>query len=900
MQSIETLALQTYENNIAYFKKSQQKLFEMINVLNLAIEKGDYTPRYDLEYLKDYFDVKELATGNYLYATSSSKVSKEFASIVNFKKNSYTYEGLPVYRSTDIQDRDSDKGRGLEGIYPIMDYYLDHTSDTDSMKSIEKFIFVGVALGFHISEIAKRVESKYYLIIEDDLELFRLSLFTTDYAGLARKSALYFAIADDDNLFLKTINPFLENAFFDNRYLKYAHFPTHSTNKLKQIQNAILSQNFISFHYKTELYKYLRPLEYLNDGYKVLNLSRHIKNDLLYSKPVLLITAGPSLEKNIEWLKENHERFIIMAVSATLKTLYKYGIKPTILTHVDGFSTSMKHYENIPVEEFLKNTLVILGPFADSLLKKLFRKEQLYYFEEETEYIRDFGSISAPCVGSFSLLLGLILNTKEFYLLGLDFAVDQKTGSTHTSGHAHSEEVDMMKKDEVSDTMSLRENLLPVQGNFEPKVYTNTLFNFSLQSLQNNILKVKREDQEVYNLNDGAYIYATTPTKITEVDVNNYEKLDKDKIAKELKATLDKHSVTQLNDADMDSLQKRLEYSLEIKSKIEEYSKGVSKTSPENFMADLLGVVSSIVKVRNRETNNIVQVYYSYFKHVLPIVFDLFNTQGLKNKKQHIKRLNEMITKEMINIEGIYSQRLSSFLSGEKDKVKERETSFMLSLYEEIDVEKLRSMRSNNHTLSFFINEKILEDEIFLSYIKELYTLREKVLFCIYYFDETYLEEFQLIFKEHLSRFRFMIPKDIYDVAESSDVYIMSGKVYAHDKLFLKLREFSNIPTIQHTPVLKDVSLKSSLEPMSKALREATLLRWNSLGYSKEDIEKASNSIHYLIYKPYLPSLTLDTNMYDFMYKDLLYALLRDDKAREAYVEYYRKEIIYLEKNRLI
>ena len=360
MQSIETLALQTYENNIAYFKESQPKLLEMINVLSLAIENGDYTPRYDLEYVKDYFDVKELASGNYLYATSSTAVSKEFSSIINFKKNSYSYEGIPIYRSTSIVDRESDKGRGLEGIYPIMDYYLDNTKEDETMNSIEKFIFVGVALGLHITEITKKVKSKYYLIIEDDLELFRLSLFTTDYANLAKQSELHFAIADDDNLFLKTINPFLENAFFDNRYLKYAHFPTHSTNKLKQIQNAILSQAFISFQYKTELYKHLRPLEYSSDGYNVLNLSRHIQNDLLSSKPVILITSGPSFQKNIEWLKEHHERFIIVAVSSTLKVLHQHNITPNIVTHVDGFSSSMRHYEDFPIQEFLKNTLV--GP----------------------------------------------------------------------------------------------------------------------------------------------------------------------------------------------------------------------------------------------------------------------------------------------------------------------------------------------------------------------------------------------------------------------------------------------------------------------------------------------------------------------------------------------------------
>jgi len=550
MHTIEEVAIQTYEKNREYFSANHPNIIKLLNFLDRAFANAEMQARYDLEYIDGYFDAKELVSGNFLYATDSNKISDEFCGSVNFKKNAYTYEGVPVYHSKSITDLTTDKAKALEGVYPIMDYVLENTHEGERMQTIEKFIILGVALGIHISKIDALVQAKEYLIIEDDLELFRLSLFTTKYYELAQTSTLYFSVADDSALFSQTMATFLENSFFHNRYLKYAHFPTHSSEKLRDIQNTIMSQGFISFQYKALLSKNLRPLEYMDDGYKILNLSKAIKNRLFESNPVLLLTAGPSFHKNIEWLKENHERFIIVAVSATLKTLYKHNIQPTIITHIDGFATSLQHYEGFPVQEFLKNTLAILGPFSDGLVKKFLPKENVFYYEEDTEYIEDFKAPVMPCVGSFSLLMSLVLGAKELYLLGLDLALDQKSGSSHTRGHAFSERHDLSTKDELKESMSLRENLIKVRGNFQETVYTNGVFKFSIDALHNFLPQIKQKHQKIYNLNDGAYFENTVATNIDHVDVGAYEKLEKLSVVKELKELLTRDSVSKLNEKD--------------------------------------------------------------------------------------------------------------------------------------------------------------------------------------------------------------------------------------------------------------------------------------------------------------------------------------------------------------
>lgn len=663
MESIETKAIRTYEKNLEYFAKNNKDVMDKLQTLNSALENGTYTPKYDLEYIKTYFDVKELKSGRYLYDNDSNDISKELGKQVDFHKNSYSFEGFPLYKfSKEKLANLNDKSRGLEGIYPVMNYYIDNTDDNDEMNKIEKFIFIGVGLGIHAPLVNEKIKATEYLIIEDDIELFRLSLFVTSYFDIAKNAKLYFSIEDNENIFLIKMNRFLQNTFFYNRYLKYSYFPAHSNNKIKQIQNALASQPFTIFPYKTQLEKTLRPLEYINDGYRVLNLSRHFEDSIFSKKPVLLITAGPSLKKNIEWLRANHKKFIVVAITATLKALYENDIVPDIVTHLDGFEHSLCHLENFPVKEFLKNSIIVLGPFSPSKLRTLFSKEQIYYYEDQINYFQNFGQLSARCIGSSTLLLSLLFNAKELYLLGQDLAVDQESGSTHSNDHIYSSKNDMLAKDNLENVMSFRKNLFPVEGNFTKTVYTTSLFHSSLQSLYTGIPKLKLQDQSIYNLNNGAYIHLATPTQIQDIDTDSFETIDKQKLAVSVHKLLNRYSAKELSSDDIDLIKKRLAYSKEIKNIILDYQNRVSKTHKEKYLYDLLGVTSQLLSRHNNISDSFTEIYHSYFNYALPIIMDFFNTKGLKNSKKHIKVFNGFVEKELLNIEDVYEKSLEDFI----------------------------------------------------------------------------------------------------------------------------------------------------------------------------------------------------------------------------------------------
>jgi len=658
MEDIQNKAIQTYQKNIQYLQTTHPEVLKLINILEQAIQNGDYKEKYTLEYVNDGFDIQEISTELYLYEKNSTQISKEFAKAVNYDKNNATIEGLPIiYMQADKKLTDKEYGR--YGLFPIMRYYIDNTfkENLHFMKEIKKYIFLGVGLGLHITTIHNKIKAKNYLIIEDDLEFFKLSLFTTKYYEIAEEAKLYFSISSDKENFIKTFSRFLNDTAFDNRFLKFTHFGIHSNDKIKDMQYLISTQGFHTFPYRTHLEKFIRPLNYINDGSYFLNFSNKFTDTIFESKPVLLLAAGPSLQKNIQWVKNNKDNFIIVAVSATLHLLINNDIKPDIVTHVDGFQASLVHFKGIN-KEFLKDTIAIVESFAPLEVREMFQKENIFTVANLTEYFQGMKGIPATCVGSFTFNILLSFNVKELYLLGLDLALDQESGETHSSDHGYGKTLDLNTKNE-NNIMNMKKNIQSIEGNFTKEVLTISEFALSVTTINNFISYKKSNTQTIYNLNDGAKFHNTVPLRPANI---RKKKIDKTSLTEEIRDSLKKISVNKLSTDDINSMKKRLIDVQTIKKIINNYSQK-KHTNSDMFLYELTSFYIELLKKQTREENNIAYVYMNYFNYLLPILIDHFNTKNLKHKKKDVKTYNKYVTNELYEIEDIYEKALTKFLN---------------------------------------------------------------------------------------------------------------------------------------------------------------------------------------------------------------------------------------------
>ncbi len=665
MNTIEQQVTQTYLDNIAYFQQVHPRLYEQIAALETSIDKGYYTPKYELEYKEDYFDVIEPSSGTLLYGTNSITLAQRAANSISYKKNenvletffsrTFSEEALRYYASQEVQHS------AYHGLAPIMDYANKHAdSKTTTMRAIHKFIFLGVGLGIHIATIDQKIGAKAYLIIEDDLELFRLSLFTCNYHLLAQKANLHFWIFNDENFHHNVAN-FLSDSFVENHYIKFFHLPSHHDIKFKTLQSIIASQEHLTFSYTALMNQYIKPLEHLYNNHPFLNISQQWHHQLLAETPVLLIAAGPSLKKNIIWLKQHHKKFIIVAVSATLTLLEREGITPDIIIHIDGFEVSLAHFDALSSQEFLNHSITL---FSASVLQEHVDRvssQRCYFYQNLAQYKKDFGAIVGPCVGSQSLGLLLKLGVTNLYLLGLDLALDQQSGRTHTQEHIQSKTLDLSKHDEVEETFTFASSTISVRGNFDEKVMTTSSFNISIDTINRFIATEKTASQTIYNLNDGAFFEQTIPLPISDIPLARWEHLDKHLLQQSLQKIFNTHTEKGLNHAEYASLEKMIAHAQKLKGVIEAYQSQSIPSSIDAYKQRFIAFIDTLLAMEEGERYHLSIIYLYYLNNIVTYLFDILNTKELKNHKHHIKKVNKMVTSVVREIEETYEKKITNF-----------------------------------------------------------------------------------------------------------------------------------------------------------------------------------------------------------------------------------------------
>ena len=466
-----------FQQNIEYFQTQHPQLFQKLSEYDSAVVNGYYAEKYELVYEDDMFDVVEKATNTKLYNNAITQYTQNVKDTISFTASENSFATFAPTAGEESVD-----GR---------------------LMSIEKFIFFGVGLGTHLSAIDEKIDAHTYLIVEDDLELFRLSLFVTDYKKLSHGKKLYFSVFETEKEFEQSAQNFLEEQFYYNYYIKFFQMLNHSEEKLKSFHLLVATQPHTTYFYTDMLEQMLKSLPIVQSDYNYLHKAVTLQDDTLNTKPYLLIASGPSLEANKEWLKEYQSVFTIVAVSSSLSFLEQHSINVDMIVSLDGFKRNQRVFQNLNVSYF--NDAVAL--FSDKLNPEtlaLFKKENIFLFEVDTHYKKDVLRPVAPCVGSLSYQLLLLFGVKELYLLGLDMAIDATSGKTHTSTHIATKELDTTNRVDESDVLTYKQTLLEVEGNLQQSVLTTPHFASSIQAVNLSTHYFKKEYQKVYNLSNGA------------------------------------------------------------------------------------------------------------------------------------------------------------------------------------------------------------------------------------------------------------------------------------------------------------------------------------------------------------------------------------------------------------
>jgi len=380
-----------------------------------------------------------------------------------------------------------------------------------------------------------------------------------------------------------------------------------------------------------------------------LDFSLLSKND----RPFLLLAAGPSLQKHIQWVQENQKHFIIVALSATLSTLEAHNITPDIITHLDGFDAASIHFTKLKEPYTLQNALCFFSDRSSKEALAHFKKEQIYFFENGTRYKTNSLKPSAPCVGSLSFQLLLILKVKSFYLLGLDLAIDAKTGATHSDDHTYNNHLNTQKKLSEETILTYKESLFQVKGNLQPYVLTTSHFKSSIDAINLSASLVKQKFQTVYNLSDGAQFLETIPKNIYNVQVKEF---DKTAYIHKIKNHLKQDALEEFLSTERTKLKSKLTKAQQFQKELFIYQNESFKSTQE-FLAKTLQLTQILTNAQVFKEEEISRVFDTYLRYILPYIFDFFNHNDKKDDKDIVK-IHHSLSQHLLQIVKYYMKHI--------------------------------------------------------------------------------------------------------------------------------------------------------------------------------------------------------------------------------------------------
>ena len=665
-QDLQNALISQYHLNLEFLKENDLDLYNKIETFSNMISQGQFQENFVLDFIseKGEFDILNIKENVYLYDKNAKSINANFLNNVDSSKKS-TFNNLTkdIYlnrkKNIEIQDSKFDSLTSLlcNDMSEYVEILGNAYSNTKEYKKFDKFLFFGNLLGTHLKDFQVKTNFKCCFIYEENLEIFRLSLFVTDYRSLNNYAKIVFSIMDEKSIFDEKLNKFFNEMYtYSNYNIKYYKIINVDDDLIHRILDNLYLSNGSTFDYTKLLYDTFYSISKHINNYKILTTKNKTAIFSPFNnKPIIIIGAGPSLMQNIKWLKENQNKFVLVSIGAVYKKLFDNEIIPDIVTTVDPkFEILNKTHFNKNDVSLLKDTTILASINTPTKILNRFNQDKLFLFEVVDYYKNNSTAYNGMSIGEITLSLFLDMNATNIYLLGMDLSFNRKTGESHFEGYVNKRKSFDKKSSKLDEVISSGhtsiEEFIQVKGNTEDRVTTNRMFALSINQYVQIIKIFKKDFQHIYNLcEDGAFIEGAIFNKISEIAPY--------KDIKEKKILID--SLTNISEF---GLLKKEKKELDIKiSSLEEYKKILNKeffrkpnsNNIEEFNVKFLELYTKMIKNNDKL---FLRIIANYFNFVVPYIYYSFNDRNLSenNLKDKIKKIEKVFYKQVKNIIEVY------------------------------------------------------------------------------------------------------------------------------------------------------------------------------------------------------------------------------------------------------
>ncbi|EKJ3458399.1 motility associated factor glycosyltransferase family protein [Campylobacter jejuni] len=307
----------------------------------------------------------------------------------------------------------------------------------------------GIGNALLIKNLAKHY--KHLFVFESEIELFILALSTIDLSEELCSGKIYLVDIEEERVDIQLLILFdmkdmfeylsLYEMFVNNVYYKKFYEDIwHRADNLCEKNIEVIVRNLISnLNIGFECYSHLlQNISFMLESIPFQRILSERKNKF---ENAIVVSAGPSLAKQLPLLRAYQEKAVIFCADGALSMLEKEDIVPDYVLNIDFEDLPLRFFKNKENKLFLNILSCATHPSLVCCLDNksvVLREDPLY----QRFNLNDFGYIDTGThVSHFSYTLALALGFKNIIMIGQDLAFDEE-GNSHSKGFALGERID--------------------------------------------------------------------------------------------------------------------------------------------------------------------------------------------------------------------------------------------------------------------------------------------------------------------------------------------------------------------------------------------------------------------------------------------------------------------------
>ncbi|MDD2621247.1 MAG: DUF115 domain-containing protein [Syntrophomonadaceae bacterium] len=371
--------------------------------------------------------------------------------VPQIKQNLYSKEGNFYYYNDNIDEDVADQIKAL------------------NLKNTRLAVFLGIGLGYeliyYMQSLAAIQNTNHILVIEKDMEIFKLALNSVNLVPVINNPGIRFIVGEKVSKIYARLRVYFAEK---NRYV--------FVKAMKPIYHS--SSLLLNKDYYLQVIKVLREaathqiMFFGNDPYDSIigieNMLANIKEitlnpgiNLLFnkfkSKPAVVVSTGPSLNKNKHLLRGLEDKALIIAADASLKVLMDMNFKPHLVTSLERTSEVVDLFNGFSAAE-VQDVYIAACPVVLNEVYQVYPGPRVIVYRNFDHFKWlgiDKGILDIQLSsGNMAFKIAAALGCNPIILIGQDLAFS-RDGRTHAEGMIFGE----------TDQISINEDKVTVMGN---------------------------------------------------------------------------------------------------------------------------------------------------------------------------------------------------------------------------------------------------------------------------------------------------------------------------------------------------------------------------------------------------------------------------------------------------